>query len=99
MLNSSNEREDQAKGDGLSLPIFKKKYCCLVLNLTIIVVLFFFKLSGVAKVQVVADENTDPTSLYLSNCSVDSTVLGWFWVFFFYSLHRAVVDIPTGNTA
>eukprot|EP00066_Takifugu_rubripes_P022339 XP_011611605.1 PREDICTED: RAD51-associated protein 1 isoform X1 [Takifugu rubripes] len=44
LLNSSNEREDQAK--------------------------------GVAKVQVVADENTDPTSLYLSNCSVDSTVLG-----------------------
>lgn len=32
--------------------------------------------SGVAKVQVVADENTDPKSLHLSNCCVDSTAFG-----------------------
>ncbi|XP_070784805.1 RAD51-associated protein 1 [Enoplosus armatus] len=28
------------------------------------------------KVQVPVDENTDPTSLYLSNCSVDSAIMG-----------------------
>lgn len=31
---------------------------------------------GDVKVQVLVDENTDPTSLHLSNCSVDLTVLG-----------------------
>ncbi|KAL7370686.1 hypothetical protein ABVT39_007788 [Epinephelus coioides] len=31
---------------------------------------------GDVKVQVLADENTDPASVHLSNCSVDLTVLG-----------------------
>lgn len=31
---------------------------------------------GVAKLQVLLDENTDPASVHLSNCSVDSAVLG-----------------------
>lgn len=75
LLNSSNEGEDQAKGDGLSLQNLKKIPLSGVESYNYSF-FFFFLLSGVAKVQVVADENTDPTSLYLSNCSVDSTVLG-----------------------
>lgn len=45
----------------------------------ITIIMFLF--SGVAKVQVVADENTDPMSLHLSNCSVGNAVLGQFPVF------------------
>lgn len=58
----------------------------------ITIIMFLFP--GVAKVQVVADENTDPMSLQLSKCSVDHTVLGQFPVFF--NLHRADLDTPAG---
>lgn len=36
---------------------------------------------GDVKVQLPVDENTDPSSLHLSNCSVDSTILGKFPLF------------------
>lgn len=55
--------------------------------------LYFYP--GVAKARVVVDENTDPASLNLSNCSVDGTKLGkMFPNLFIYFLPPAAHFFP-----
>lgn len=57
---------------------------CLWLSRSHLTIVMFL-VSGVAKVQVVADENTDPKSLHLSNCCVESTAFGYFLFFSVYT--------------
>lgn len=81
LLNSAEEIKNQSSTSKGMLLLWKNSIKIWFLWRKSSQLSFLFNFSDI-KLQVPVDENTDPASLFHSNCSVDSAVLGRYLLIF-----------------